>query len=51
MPSMNSASGRMQQDEAASAPRLPPAAANPALPAEAATSLRLGAATRLVCVA
>ena len=29
-----------QQDEAASAPRMPPAAAHPALPADGATSLR-----------
>ena len=38
-------------DEAASAPRMPPAAANPALPIDGATSLRLGGAERLVSMA
>ena len=50
MPSVNKATGRMQQDIEASAPSIPPAAANPALPMDGATSLRLGAAARLVCV-
>src|SRR5215472_7814726 len=51
MPSVNKASDTMQQDEAASTSRMPPAAARPALPVPGTTSPRLGAAERLVSMA